>query len=415
MLSRRPRSRAIPRRGIWAGLALTPIIVIALAAVLGGGGGAATASSGPYSSQLKAHRTPQMHVNTQPAGLGAWSAARMAAATPMTTYPTVNPGAAGPSPHTTYQYFANYERRPVGRTVKLFFRQNGVDRFCTGSVTSGGAGGTFPSNRVWTAGNCVHDGSGIDDTVHWSSDVLACLIYDGAFAAGTTGANASVGGCWQWTSESAPCEWTGAVPGCAGFAGRALSRDYGIVYVSATAIGCSPSPLGTCASIRTRAGGGHGLAWNCGSPACQNSIGAVLTNNTIDQSWTIPAYTQQGTGGQGGACTAAAANAGQQYGGKIWVSVSEYAISRTTDTDGPDSNSVGSALCGGQAGAPWLLNWIGRASPPIGVTENSLINGNSSWVDNVAPNEEGTQTQSPYYDSVTCFDWAFWTGYTGAC
>lgn len=67
-----------------------------------------------------------------------------------------------PPPFTRYTEFGNGNRYPNSTIGTLFFTQNSVAYRCSGAIAY--------RNIVWTAGHCVHDGSGTG--AGWSSDFV---------------------------------------------------------------------------------------------------------------------------------------------------------------------------------------------------------------------------------------------------
>lgn len=322
-----------------------------------------------------------------------WTPARIASVTPANTIKAARPAnragsrpiagqrptdGAFPGPFTSFLYYPKYNRFPIFRSVKIFYRQNGTNYVASGTVTASTVTGT-PRNRVWTAGHVVHAGNSLESG--WSDNIMICAVWD-------AGGNVDPGhGCWGWTDESTTCEWAGAVTGCAGFTGGSYSRDYGVIYANTCRDNTNP-PDGICdATIN--------IALVTGSDG-------LLYNQPRDQNWVIHCY-----------CIGPAAATGN----KQYMMLAEHRYDVFTDGDGPDSNSVGADSSprldtgvgsNGGDGGGWILNWNG----PPGAEGNAMINGNTSFA---LAGDGGMEIQSPYYDSVTCFDWAFWTADTTPC
>ncbi|MGW8142858.1 MAG: trypsin-like serine peptidase [Anaerolineales bacterium] len=72
-----------------------------------------------------------------------------------------------PAPYTRYENFDDYTVFPYSTTGVLFFSQNGSDFRCSAA--------SIGNNTVWTAGHCVHDGSGSPDG--WSENVIFVPAY----------------------------------------------------------------------------------------------------------------------------------------------------------------------------------------------------------------------------------------------
>jgi V8-like Glu-specific endopeptidase len=74
-----------------------------------------------------------------------------------------------PGPYTRYTYFGKYSKEFPYKTVgKLFFVQNGYQYVCSGAVIG--------PRAIWTAGHCVHDGSG--SSSGWSYYTMFIPAYD---------------------------------------------------------------------------------------------------------------------------------------------------------------------------------------------------------------------------------------------
>jgi len=254
MLSRRPRSWAIPGRGIWAGLALTPVL-IALAALVASAfvGGAATAGPAADASAVspaaaKARVRPTMtRTEAASAVRDYWTPARVARATDVTSGARVNsrdvPEVLG-LPHTSFNWYPGFPRRPQYRSVLIYYTQGGTEHVCSGGVVGWDDVNTSPTaiegptNIVWTAGRCVHRGDGLESG--WSDNLLACPIHvdSGPFISGGGGGTANTNeGCWVWLAEATTPEWYGD---------NWESRDYGVIFLSNQRVAgpgtsCSPS------------------------------------------------------------------------------------------------------------------------------------------------------------------------------
>ncbi|UCE00148.1 MAG: hypothetical protein JSV42_05360 [Chloroflexota bacterium] len=72
-----------------------------------------------------------------------------------------------PAPFTRFQNFDDYTVFPYSTVGVLFFRQNGGDYRCSAA--------SIGSNAVWTAGHCLHDGSG--NASGWSENVVFVPAY----------------------------------------------------------------------------------------------------------------------------------------------------------------------------------------------------------------------------------------------
>jgi len=77
-----------------------------------------------------------------------------------------------PAPFTRYKVKRrDVTKWPLETVGVLFFSQGGVDYRCSAASVARFA--------VWTAGHCVHDGSGRLGPSHWSKDVVFVPAYDG--------------------------------------------------------------------------------------------------------------------------------------------------------------------------------------------------------------------------------------------
>jgi V8-like Glu-specific endopeptidase len=72
-----------------------------------------------------------------------------------------------PAPFTRYENFDDYKVFPYSTVGVLFFSQNGKDYRCSAA--------SIGSNALWTAGHCVHDGSG--SVGGWSDNVVFAPAY----------------------------------------------------------------------------------------------------------------------------------------------------------------------------------------------------------------------------------------------
>jgi hypothetical protein len=86
------------------------------------------------------------------------------------------PGYDYPAPFTRYENFDDYTVFPYSTVGVLFFTQNGVDYRCSAA--------SIGTSALWTAGHCVHDGSGSQNG--WSTNVVFAPAYqDGSTPFGT--------------------------------------------------------------------------------------------------------------------------------------------------------------------------------------------------------------------------------------
>lgn len=72
-----------------------------------------------------------------------------------------------PPPYTRYENFDSYQVYPYSTVGVLFFSQRGSDYRCSAAVVG--------KNALWTAGHCVHDGSG--EPAGWSENVVFVPAY----------------------------------------------------------------------------------------------------------------------------------------------------------------------------------------------------------------------------------------------
>jgi V8-like Glu-specific endopeptidase len=72
-----------------------------------------------------------------------------------------------PAPFTRFENFDAYTDYPYSTFGVLFFTQRGTDYRCSAAVVG--------ENAVWTAGHCLHDGSG--EPAGWSEDVVFVPAY----------------------------------------------------------------------------------------------------------------------------------------------------------------------------------------------------------------------------------------------
>jgi len=256
MLSRRPRSRAIPGRGIWAGLALTPILIALVALIVSSlVGGAATArptagtgATGPVVAKARVRPTIT-RAESASITRSFWTAARKSQATDVLTGRHAPDVGTGP-PHTSFNWYPDFPKRPAWRAVLLYYTQlcpagatsctpgNPTEHVCSGAMIGWDDPNTVavegPKNVVWTAGRCVHQGNNAESG--WSDSIMGCPIHTGTgpFATGAPSNSGLNVGCWVWNSESTTPEW---------YADNWESRDYGVIFFQKhrTAGPCNPN------------------------------------------------------------------------------------------------------------------------------------------------------------------------------
>ncbi len=77
-----------------------------------------------------------------------------------------------PAPFSRFENFDDYKVFPYSTIGVLFFSQNGNDYRCSAA--------SIGNNALWTAGHCVHDGSG--SVNGWSDNVVFVPAYNNGFA-----------------------------------------------------------------------------------------------------------------------------------------------------------------------------------------------------------------------------------------
>lgn len=188
---------------------------------------------------------------------------------------------------------------PLRTNGKLFFSQNGGNYVCSGtSMTSGTSG----NRRIaWTAGHCVHDGSGVNAFPHWSNNLLFCPAYS----------NGAVGpwGCWSWLRENTTTEW---------FNNANFKQDFGSINTTDTSslgYGRLGDVIGTQGLITSLLD--PNMFWSMGYPA-----GAPYNGNDL-----------------------------------IWTTSSEAVIDEPNAAwAGPLPMGLGSDETGGSSGGAWLYS-----------------------------------------------------------
>ena len=90
-------------------------------------------------------------------------------------------------------------------------------------------------------------------------------------------------------------------------------------------------------------------------------------------------------------------------GGKIIETAAEHRYDDTPDTEGPPTNSWGSAQTPGSSGSALILGF--------NYVNGGAINSNVSYSIGGEPGE----LYGPYFDSETCGLWKDSTSYTGSC
>lgn len=96
-----------------------------------------------------------------------------------------------PAPYTRFENFDDYTVFPYSTTGVLFFTQNEQDFRCSAA--------SIGNNALWTAGHCVHDGSGSPEG--WSENIVFVPAYkDGVMPFGSWSAN-NVSTCRAWHDD----------------------------------------------------------------------------------------------------------------------------------------------------------------------------------------------------------------------
>jgi len=437
--------------------------------IAGALGGATSATAGPIaegssvSSTASAVRArPTHHSTTTPAQiLKFWTAERKAKATDVLTgQPLVPQGTAG-SPHHSFNWYPNFRRGNIARSVAIFFCQPGpctrptsTLRACSGGVigyddpttaipVGSDTGLEGPANVVWTAGRCLHQGFGGE--AGWSDDVVACPAY------GPAPTSANDLGCWAYTSESTTPEW---------YTDNWESRDYGVLYL-ATNTQPGPVPAGGCGTTHNIAYAYIGASLT--APSCNARIGTLnfAYNQTRAQTWWVAGYHHPSINlpppppacaptTSLGCATPRVTQAQQAY---IHAAQASNPAGGAADT-GPGPNSIGAWQNAGVDGTPPLVRALGTGTgaPWVSGTTNvvfptppttdctpastncraggwqinearfgvSRLNSNTSYADaTTTPTTEDDQVagqmQGPYFDTITCFDYQAWTSWPGTC
>ncbi|MBV8451605.1 MAG: hypothetical protein JOZ29_04955, partial [Deltaproteobacteria bacterium] len=199
-----------------------------------------------------------------------------------------------PGPNDTFEYAPKYRKYPISTVGKLFFTEPGVGDFvCSAAVTTGGSA----QNVIWTAGHCVANGGHATFFTNW----LFCPSYDAAQG----GPNPAVG-CWGAAIVTTTAQW---------FNDGAFTRDYATIALqhSGTVVNADVATVT----------GGLGFAWNF----------------PRDQHWIHLGYPA----------------ASPYTGGVIIETAAEHRYDDTPDSEGPPTNSWGSAHTGGSSGSAVIL------------------------------------------------------------
>ncbi|MBV8056179.1 MAG: hypothetical protein JO071_13165, partial [Deltaproteobacteria bacterium] len=92
-------------------------------------------------------------------------------------------------------------------------------------------------------------------------------------------------------------------------------------------------------------------------------------------------------------------------GGVIIETAAEHRYDDTPDSEGPPTNSWGSAQTGGASGSAVILFFSYNGGD---------INSNVSYT-YTNPSQSGVELYGPYFDSAVCGLWKSSTGYSGSC
>jgi len=89
---------------------------------------------------------------------------------------------------------------------------------------------------------------------------------------------------------------------------------------------------------------------------------------------------------------------------------------------GVDIQTAQAPPCTGSfTGAPWVLNWTGGTGgaganlPLRGRFGSAMLNSNTTYADAGEDDRPDGAMQGVYFDTITCFDYQAWTGWTGIC
>jgi hypothetical protein len=252
-------------------------------------------------------------------------------------------------PFSRWQWFGRYLRNvPAGSpnmvisTVhKMFFSQGGGNFVCSSS--------SIGPDGVWTAGHCVHNGSG-GPGAGFSTNVLFCPSYDS-----TQGGVNPTAGCW-----GAEELWTWCPQWCTN---GDLDYDFGGSDASDNPV------IGPQTGMIGNYTGFNGLAWNFGNVhwlAFGYPQGSPFNGGTIMTAASSLGYVDEATGG------------------------------------GDFSIAMGSDLTGGSSGGPWIWQF-GRPSQPGGFN-GRFLNGHNDWRhDNInTPELEEPEMNTPYFNTRAC-------------
>ena len=132
---------------------------------------------------------------------------------------TVTNGYDYPPPFSRFVEFSNVNRFPLRTIGVLFFTQNGSSYRCSGAVAY--------RNIVWTAGHCVHDGSGSESG--WSTN----FVFYPSWRAGAE--NPKFGHYDNWSNSWVTTNW---------YDDGNLEEDFGVVVFDDTGAGYPGDDLG---------------------------------------------------------------------------------------------------------------------------------------------------------------------------
>ena len=194
-----------------------------------------------------------------------------------------------PAPFTRYENFDSYSTYPYKTVGKLFFKQYGTSYVCSAA--------SIGNYAIWTAGHCVHDGSGT--YAGWSTDVR--------FVPGYKNGSAPLGQ-WKYSSLTTNSTWYNSGDERYDFGGAILKKV-----------------------------GGKKISQKVGSLGFAYNMG-------VGWSWFDIGYPQ----------------AAPFTGGTQQICVSSYAYSDTY-FGSPYPTGIGCDQTGGTSGGPWILGFNGSS------------------------------------------------------
>lgn len=257
-----------------------------------------------------------------------------------------------PYPYNRYQVFpitvtpfAVYQNYPFKTHGKVFFTIGATNYVCSGTSVTSGDGGN--QSLVWTAGHCVHAGSG----GAWATNVVFVPAYrDGAAPVGS----------WTAYTLYARTEWT---------ANGNLKEDFGVIVVNRRV--SDGARLGSIV-------GTQGLATSLSDHQMYHSFGYPAAPQGV---WPFTPF----NGNRMWSCQAPASRR-----------VTEYNVSGA----GPAPVAIGCDMTGGSSGGAWLMGFNLDISMGWHVN-GGYINGLNSW----RWSGEPRAMHSPYHGSEALALW----------